>query len=238
MKKINRDYQFWGIVTIGICVISVFLLVCFTSYKKVGTYTEAGSLGSAIGGITAPIVGCLTIILLVSTLIHQMKSNKEQSDKNEIDFLFSLISQLENDLNNFYRLTLINEGKSDEVRRIDYGHAGLVEYWRFIRDVKLSDSRISLPSHWKFSNDQEVDKIMLMIDSFELVKERIEISNVKIKKIMYRKLNSFFKAYLEYPLSYLSARVDFRETYKDRNSLILKSFLERYSNNMLLNIDE
>ncbi len=220
--------------TLGILtsiVVSLFLIQ-YSYNVKAGTFTEAGSLGSAIGGITAPIIGILTIVLLISTLYYQMQGNREQSEKNEIDFIFSLMAQLDADLNKFYRLTLINKGTEREATRIDYGHPGMVEYWTFIDNLEFRLVSFPLP---KFSNRHEADKIMLIIDSFELVKERIDISSIKVKKVMYRKLNSFYKSHLQYPLEQLSDKIQQFEHYQDENSYRLRDFVQKYKNDSLLN---
>jgi len=64
--------------------------------------SNSGNIGSAIGGITAPIIGIATIIFLYVTLNRQIDSNTQQQLKNESDIVFLLLNQLDIEYNAFY----------------------------------------------------------------------------------------------------------------------------------------
>lgn len=57
-------------------------------------FTETGQIGDTIGGITAPIVGLCSIILLYFTLKEQMIFNKSQSKDNKMSQLLGLQSDI------------------------------------------------------------------------------------------------------------------------------------------------
>ena len=73
-------------LTIVICTL-VAMVVCpilFTAPALADclNFTETGQIGDTIGGITAPIVGLCSVILLYYTLKEQMNFNKSQSKDN------------------------------------------------------------------------------------------------------------------------------------------------------------
>ena len=69
-------------------------------------FQNTGEIGSTIGGITAPITGLIGALLIYYALIAQRDANKTQSENNSIQFILSLILDLENKCEN---LTFIDE---------------------------------------------------------------------------------------------------------------------------------
>ena len=61
--------------------------------------TNTSSIGDTIGGITAPLLGIISIIFLYLTLNRQIDSINDQKLKNESDIIFMLLNQLENEYN-------------------------------------------------------------------------------------------------------------------------------------------
>lgn len=53
-------------------------------------YSNAGEIGDAIGGTTAPIIGSISIILLCWTLFEQINFNKIQNKASDCDILMKL----------------------------------------------------------------------------------------------------------------------------------------------------
>lgn len=77
----------------------VAMIVCpvlFTAPALVDclNFTETGQIGDTIGGITAPVVGLCSIILLYYTLKEQMNFNKSQSKDNKMTQLLGLQSDI------------------------------------------------------------------------------------------------------------------------------------------------
>ena len=85
-------------LTIVICTL-VAMVVCpilFTAPALADclNFTETGQIGDTIGGITAPIVGLCSVILLYYTLKEQMNLNKSQSKDNKMTQLLGLQSDI------------------------------------------------------------------------------------------------------------------------------------------------
>lgn len=84
--------------TFVICTL-VAMIVCpiiFTAPALADclNFTETGQIGDTIGGITAPIVGLCSVILLYYTLKEQMNFNKSQSKDNKMTQLLGLQSDI------------------------------------------------------------------------------------------------------------------------------------------------
>lgn len=59
---------------------AIFAPLLFTQGLTQFDFTETGQIGDTIGGITAPIIGILSILLLFYTLWEQIKFNKKQKE--------------------------------------------------------------------------------------------------------------------------------------------------------------
>ena len=59
-------------------------------YNNVMNYSNAGDIGDAIGGTTAPIIGSISSALLCWTLFEQIKFNKVQKRASDYDVLIKL----------------------------------------------------------------------------------------------------------------------------------------------------
>ena len=66
--------KYWLLIIVVLLV--VFFapsVLCMNSFNQ-----DTGAVGDTIGGTTAPIVGLISIFLLIWTLIEQKKSNDKQ----------------------------------------------------------------------------------------------------------------------------------------------------------------
>ena len=94
-----------GVMIVGI--IGVFISpILFTrgSLFKIFDFSNTGQIGDTIGGITAPIVGLVSIILLYLTLREQQTFNSRQIVDNRINQLL----MIQNDLNTLSEMTAYN----------------------------------------------------------------------------------------------------------------------------------
>lgn len=91
--KINYANTIMGLGIVGIFISPA--LFTLDSCCELFDFTETGQIGDTIGGITAPIVGLVSIILLYFTLKMQIDFNKEQ----KIDNMVSHILMIQSDLN-------------------------------------------------------------------------------------------------------------------------------------------
>jgi hypothetical protein len=57
-------------------------------------FSETGQIGDTIGGITAPFIGVLSILLLYITLKVQIKVNKSQQHLNDLDTMWKMTNDI------------------------------------------------------------------------------------------------------------------------------------------------
>lgn len=92
MKFINDK----AVMIIGLIATLVTpVLLTRNSCCEIFDFTETGQIGDTIGGITAPIVGLVSIILLYITLKEQRGFNAQQVIDNRVNHLLAI----QNDLN-------------------------------------------------------------------------------------------------------------------------------------------
>lgn len=70
--------KIWLIVAISILIIIFAPYLLTWSGSEELSFLETGQIEDTIGGITSPIVGLVSIVLLALTLIEQLKFNVEQ----------------------------------------------------------------------------------------------------------------------------------------------------------------
>ncbi len=58
-------------------------------------FSKNGQIGDAIGGITAPIIGLASVLLLFWTLLEQVRINKDQELFNEISRILATLSHIQ-----------------------------------------------------------------------------------------------------------------------------------------------
>lgn len=90
------------LIMVCLCLIAV-QIVLLPSFTKTYDFTSEAmsNLGTALSGLTGPIIGIISIVLLYITLNNQIVFNKHQSDKNEFDNLLRLIEELESEIASF-----------------------------------------------------------------------------------------------------------------------------------------
>jgi hypothetical protein len=105
-----------GVMVVGVIAVLISpVLFTRASYWKIFDFSETGQIGDTIGGITAPIVGLVSIILLYLTLREQRSFNSRQIVDNRINQLL----MIQNDLNALsemttYKLTIDNHTVSEK----------------------------------------------------------------------------------------------------------------------------
>lgn len=91
MKFINDK----AVMIIGLIATLVApVLLTSNSCCEIFDFTETGQIGDTIGGITAPIVGLVSIMLLYMTLKEQQKYNTQQTIDNRINHVLAIQSDL------------------------------------------------------------------------------------------------------------------------------------------------
>lgn len=222
MKSINLIYFILGIIIL--CFLSIFLFT-LPSFIPHFNISNTGSIGDTIGGITAPIIGIFSAILLFLALTKQVESNKEQRFKNESDIFFLLINQVENEISNFYSKYSIKRGyglndKTEFIR--SYGVEGLDDFTYRLLHNPISGNEIS------FSNYFEANQIMMILTSYKITKLNIDNSLLdnKIKNILSLKLHNIYMYRLKEPLSLILEAVKKKPVLKDHLTEEIESFIE------------
>lgn len=80
-----------------LCIVGAGVIIAFTPYlltcnaiHERFNFTETGNIGDTIGGITAPFVGMLNVVLLYITLHAQLNFNKKQARDNDLSHLIEI----------------------------------------------------------------------------------------------------------------------------------------------------
>ncbi len=94
MKKKNFIERPW--VLFLVCLIILTLPYIFTREAIYGiSFMNTGNIGDTIGGITAPFVGLVSIILLYITLREQLKINRKQTNDSDFNKILNLQNQIQ-----------------------------------------------------------------------------------------------------------------------------------------------
>ena len=180
------------VATIATCFLAVYLFNR-PAILSVFNLSNSGNIGSAIGGITAPIIGIATIIFLYVTLNRQIDNNSQQQLKNESDIVFLLLNQLDIEYNNFY----LNVAKAGVKEKLLGFEALTYHCDSFVKFHNLQ---------YSFKTYHPTVQIIYIIRSFSLIEKRISISNLstEMKTLFDEKLKLFYEIKLQDPLEKLS----------------------------------
>jgi len=97
----NENWETYLELIIGLILLAVVLplFVYLISFKDWGfDLTDKGTIGDAIGGITAPIIGIIGAILVYLSFRSQVIANKLLSNQNDFRLLIDLINELKKDV--------------------------------------------------------------------------------------------------------------------------------------------
>lgn len=77
----GKRIKIFVVISLVLILVAPFLLTR-TGFECL-TFTDTGQIGDTIGGITSPIIGFISIVLLAYTLIEQLNFNKQQNKFND-----------------------------------------------------------------------------------------------------------------------------------------------------------
>lgn len=185
---------------ISFSVINLVLLPAFSSFFDFTTDRTA-NIGTTIGGITTPVLTIFSSYLLYMTLTRQTESNLQQRLKNESDMIFLLINQLDAELGSFY----MKQTKGTVVERLT-GLEGLNDFARGYRFENNIDQFESMTG-FTFKAWYEAGQIAVIVDTFNLIEQRIVLSNLddKTRSLFQLKLDSYFRGTLIIPFNSLAS---------------------------------
>jgi hypothetical protein len=154
-STMNRN---WGTILVIIAIIFIIIAPSLFSGKTFAwqesnilintlfrniDFSSTGQIGDTIGGITAPFVGVLSIILLYMTLKSQQKQIKEQNDKDNIRLL---CEQLIKDIDNFTYTEIIKSGNDTESKAVYKSSEAIAKvlHWRFCEGAHLKQDDLEI----------------------------------------------------------------------------------------------
>ena len=219
MKNINRRILLFSIIIILLCFVSIviFTLPAFLPQLNLALSTKS-NIGSAIGGITAPLIGIISSILLYMALTKQVESNIDQRLKNESDIIFVLINQLDAEISNFYS-KITQSGKEIKKTGVEALNDFTMEF-RYHYLLKNFGST--------FSGFFEANQLLLIVRSYELIEKRIEIASLskEFKQLFQKKLDALYDCKLKIPLTNISIAVEEHPNMKDDITNEIQLFLK------------
>ena len=85
MKYLILLFIFLLLLTFVYCIPKIFIWNIL-GYENWNIYSETGTIGDTFGGLSAPFIGILNVILLIWTLYQQIKFEKKQDifNRNQI----------------------------------------------------------------------------------------------------------------------------------------------------------
>lgn len=217
MKNINRKILLFSIVMILLCFLSVIIFTLPSFLQQLNLTTKA-NIGSAIGGVTAPLIGIISSILLYMALTKQVESNIDQRVKNESDVIFVLINQLDTEISNFYTKTTQGDKETKKT-----GVEALNDFTMEFRYHYLLNT-----FDFTFTAFFEANQLLLIMRSYQLINKRIEIASLSkdIKALFQKKLDALYDCKLKNPLNNISIAIDEHPNMKDEITNEIQSFLK------------
>jgi len=194
MKKMDPLF-FITIFLVMLCFITVFLATREGLSGWDLSSARTANIGSAIGGITAPLLSIFSSYLLYMALTAQQEGNKYQQAKGDSDIIFILLSQLDKEYDSF---SLVQ--KTGNFEKEFRGFRALVAYCIIFIDHKGE------PDLFKtFKISSETVKIMYMIRSIDLIRARIQHSKfeTKTESMLSRQLDVYYQTKFKFPISIL-----------------------------------
>ncbi|MXV52460.1 hypothetical protein GS399_15905 [Pedobacter sp. HMF7647] len=146
--------------------------------------------------VTATVV---TGIIIFKTLRLQYKSDQLQIERNDVDVIFMLINQLEQDYSNYSIVLKETRVGMPSTEKIMHGYIAMCNYFEIIGE---NDEQYIVNY---LNSDRDTDKLLSVIRSFNLVKKKIAISTISnsTKMLFEKKLEIFYSAKFSYPLNCL-----------------------------------
>jgi len=225
MKKANVQIVLFAAILVAVCFLSVvvFKIPAFNKYFNL-TSAEASNLGAAISGLTAPVIGIGSALLLYLALSKQVESNHNQRHKNDSDIIFTMLLQLQKEIDNFYYSTTKTDPDNFMGPPLSFRLYGIEGLNEFAWDLK--GKRFSEPTTLK--NLFTVPQIMMIVRSFEFINEHVLSTNLpdNTKGYFERKLSAYFELILVFPLSKIVELVSSNPSLRDEIYDELNAFFE------------
>lgn len=208
-----------GLIVACFASVLLFTLPALTSKLNLST-DNADHIGSAIGGITAPIIGIVSSLLLYLALSRQTESNIEQRLRNESDIVFLLLNQLDHEIDGFYTSQTKTSSAGVEKETLT-GLAGLNVF-----TTRLRTEYDLTGFEGTFSDLFESGHILMISQSFNLVQSRIGISNLNVatKGLFQSKLETLYNCKLRHNIDNIITTININSNLEDWITKELRAF--------------
>ena len=216
MKKLNSQILLFSVIITILCFVSVFIFTLPPFFNQFNL-SDKGNIGDTLGGITAPVIGIISAILLYLALTKQIESNNEQRLKNESDIIFLLINQLNSEIEQFIH-TFSQGEKEFKYTGID----GLNKFIKSFKDHNFNNFTFTFKAYF------ESKHILLLIRSYNLIEDRIKLSSLStdMKELFNKKLQSIYYSVLRFPLTGIIKVISKHEKMKDEVTEEIELFLK------------
>ena len=199
--KCKRNWIRWILILIGILVIPSLIIILLivlpttlitTFHIPFGClntdFTNTGQIGDTIGGITAPIIGLVSIILLYITFREQREFNKKQVEFNEWSSLKDMLSNTEKHLNNIVVGDIL-ENKGNAIPKIKNKSSHIADLYTLIPPYTSDILQLTLKEGYVLrlclkGYYENLKKMIQLISKtsmyYSIIEERIQASIEKI----------------------------------------------------------
>lgn len=169
MKFVAAKVSYWLlIIVVPLCV--VFFapsVLCMNSWCKFFSFNQdTGAVGDTIGGTTAPIVGLISIYLLIWTLIEQKKSNNKQirfmQDERFENTLFNLLNEQREITRSLY-IDFHGLAKNDVTKEIHTNVRGYEFFKMAVYELNILFNSLDSEEFHKEYNSDTVGEMMEQI---------------------------------------------------------------------------
>jgi len=204
-KLLNRPLRFAIYFALGLIVLCFLWVFFLTKPAFIPSFNLQGKyqIGETIGGMTAPLVGIGSSVLLFLALVAQMRATEMQrkaftgqDQKNESDFIFTMFNQFLTELS-FFTYSFFEVRNHLDVKS---EHTGLDALNKFVnRYITTSLKEQSIGTY------PQSRQILLLLDSLSSIKQRIENADITEgnRTMYFHKLNSYYENFFQVNLESL-----------------------------------
>ncbi len=160
--------KYWLLI-IGSLIVVFFApsVLCMNSWCSFFSFNQdTGAVGDTIGGTTAPIVGLISIFLLIWTLIEQKKSNDKQirfmQDERFENTLFNLLNEQREITSSLY-IDFHRLAKNDVTKEIHTNVRGYEFFKMAVYELNILFNSLDSEEFHKEYNSDTVGKMMEQI---------------------------------------------------------------------------
>lgn len=184
-----------------VSILAVFAAMQPASFPIFNLSSESASnVGSTIGGIIGPVVSIYSAYLLYEALTAQQHGLKEQRMKTSVDSIFTLLVQLQQDVDKFYLTTSRTKSGSPTVEETLFGFRALMKYAQAF-------SSSETPQLFEiFKDDTKSDDIISFIRAYEIIEKYISIVEMdhELSLMVRQRVEMLYVTKLKVPLRKLT----------------------------------